>query len=265
MNDHENCTASGAMDFSESLKRQWTRNRLPYAVLLELTPRCNFNCVHCYLQDHHAEDFLSKDDVIQMLDLLYDEGILFLTLTGGEVLTRKDFAEIYAYAKRKGFLMEVFTNGYALTEEVIALFQQLPPLLVDISLYGSCEGTYQKITGVSGAFAKVTENCRRLKQAGVRTNLKSPVLTSDEAEQAAMQKLAAELGLPLAFSYNLSPTIDGNEKTRNYQVSRVLCLACEFADHENKFLETTSETERQAEMARLNQCDTVYALSLIHI
>lgn len=144
MNDHENCTASGAMDFSESLKRQWTRNRLPYAVLLELTPRCNFNCVHCYLQDHHAEDFLSKDDVIQMLDLLYDEGILFLTLTGGEVLTRKDFAEIYAYAKRKGFLMEVFTNGYALTEEVIALFQQLPPLLVDISLYGSCEETYQK-------------------------------------------------------------------------------------------------------------------------
>lgn len=87
-----------------------------------MTPRCNFNCVHCYLQDHHAEDFLSKDDVIQMLDLLYDEGILFLTLTGGEVLTRKDFAEIYAYAKRKGFLMEVFTNGYALTEEVIALF-----------------------------------------------------------------------------------------------------------------------------------------------
>ena len=78
--------------------------------------------MHCYLQDHHAEDFLSKDDVIQMLDLLYDEGILFLTLTGGEVLTRKDFAEIYAYAKRKGFLMEVFTNGYALTEEVIALF-----------------------------------------------------------------------------------------------------------------------------------------------
>ena len=83
MNDHEICTASGAMDFSESLKRQWTRNRLPYAVLLELTPRCNFNCVHCYLQDHHAEKFLSKDDVIQMLDLLYDEGILFLTLTGG--------------------------------------------------------------------------------------------------------------------------------------------------------------------------------------
>lgn len=262
MNDHKNCTASGAMDFSESLKRQWTRNRLPYAVLLELTPRCNFNCVHCYLQDYHAEEFLSKDDVIQILDLLYDEGILFLTLTGGEVLTRKDFAEIYAYAKRKGFLIEVFTNGYALTEEVIALFQQLPPLLVDISLYGSCEETYQKITGVSGAFAKVTENCRRLKRAGVRTNLKSPILTSDEAEQAAMQKLAAELGLPLAFSYNLSPTIDGNEKTRNYQVSRVLCLACEFADHENKFLETTSETERQAEMVRLNQCDTVYACNV---
>lgn len=262
MNDHENCTAFGALDFSESLKRQWTRNRRPYAVLLELTSRCNFNCVHCYLQDHHAEEFLSRDDVIKILDLLYDEGILFLTLTGGEVLTRRDFAEIYTYAKRRGFLVEIFTNGYALTEEVIALFQQLPPLLVDISLYGSCEETYQKITGVSGAFAKVTENCRRLKQTGVRTSLKSPILTSDEAEQTAMQKLAAELGLPLAFSYNLSPTIDGSEKTRDYQVSRVLCLECEFADHENKFLETTSETERQAEMARLNQCDTVYACNV---
>ena len=127
--------------------------------------------------------------MIQMLDLLYDEGTS-LTLTGGEEDTQGLCAEIYAYAKRKGFLMEVFTND--------ARGNDCPfsTVATDISLYGPARKPIKNHRR-KRRICQSDGELRRLKQAGVM-NLKSPILTSDEAEQAAMQKLAAELGLPTA-------------------------------------------------------------------
>ena len=64
------------------------------------------------------------------------------------------------------------------TEKDIQVFSQYPPLLVDISLYGSCEETYRKVTGISGAFEKVISNIKSLLAAGVRVSVKAPVLIS---------------------------------------------------------------------------------------
>lgn len=54
--------------------------------------------------------------------------------------------------------------------------QEYPPLLVDISLYGANEDTYYKVTGIHGAFNRVLMNCKKLKEAGIRVALKTPVL-----------------------------------------------------------------------------------------
>ncbi|WP_294829325.1 radical SAM protein [uncultured Gemmiger sp.] len=258
------CEPLVEQEFAGNLKKRWIEDRQPYTALIELTPRCNFNCIHCYLQEHHFEKILPYDRIVQILDLLYEKGILFLTLTGGEVLTRKDFLDIYVYAKRKGFLVEVFTNGYAITEEHIETFKKYPPLIVDISLYGACEKTYYEITGVKNAFERVISNLWKLNRAGIRTGLKAPILKNDEQELAEMKRIAAQMGLPLALGYNLSPTIDGNEKTREHQVSRKFCLKQEFDDHEKQIAEgrkMPNET-RDAEKEQLRHCDTVYVCSI---
>ena len=54
--------------------------------------------------------------------------------------------------------------------------QEYLPLLVDISLYGANEDTYYKVTGIYGAFNRVLMNCKKLKEAGIRVALKTPVL-----------------------------------------------------------------------------------------
>ena len=115
------------------------------------------NCVHCYLKNLHSEHQLTTQRVFEILDILHDNSILFLTLTGGEILTRSDFAEIYMYAKRKGFFVELFTNAYLFNDDTIELLKKYPPMLVDVSLYGGCEETCYKITGIKGAFRKVLE------------------------------------------------------------------------------------------------------------
>ena len=107
------------LDFDKEKRTKWMKARKPFSVLLEVTPRCNMNCIHCYLKNNHIASEMSYERIIELIDILYEKGILFLTFTGGEIFTRKDFLSIYLYAKKKGFLVELFTNGYLISDEYL--------------------------------------------------------------------------------------------------------------------------------------------------
>ena len=42
------------LDFATDKRTEWEKDHKLYSVIFELTPRCNLNCVHCYLNQHHA-------------------------------------------------------------------------------------------------------------------------------------------------------------------------------------------------------------------
>ncbi len=206
------------LDFATDKRLVWEKNHKLYSVIFEITARCNFNCVHCYLHDHHCSDQLSFERVIEIIDILYEKEVLFITFTGGDIFTRKDFAQIYMYAKRKGFIIELYTNGSLINDELIDMFKQYPPLLIDISLYGSCEETYRKTTEVSGAFEKVIHNIRKLKEAGIRVSLKAPVLSLYFNELPAMKQIAEEFDLPFRTGFEIFTSVDNDDSVKSYAV-----------------------------------------------
>ncbi len=63
---------------------------VPLSVQLDLTYRCNERCVHCYL-DHEDHGEMTTAEIKNLLDQLAEAGVLFLTLSGGEIMLRKDF------------------------------------------------------------------------------------------------------------------------------------------------------------------------------
>lgn len=91
------------LDFATDKRELWEQNHQLYSVIFEITPKCNFNCVHCYLHDHHCSEELTYEEIIEIIDILYKKEVLFLTLTGGDIFTRKDFPDIYTYAKKKDY------------------------------------------------------------------------------------------------------------------------------------------------------------------
>ena len=70
------------------------------SVQLDLTYRCNERCVHCYL-DHEDHGEMTTLEIKTLLDQLAEAGVFFLTLSGGEILMRKDFFEILEYARAR--------------------------------------------------------------------------------------------------------------------------------------------------------------------
>lgn len=197
-----------------------TKNNIPLDVCVELTHHCNFRCQHCYIPDFLAPDMLSTERVFSLLEELAEMGTLYLTLSGGEMLLRKDWFEIGRRARDLGFALRLFTNGALVTEEVAERLGDLRLLAVEMSLHGACPETHDRTTGKPGSFVAMLEAFDRLRARGVPLLLKSPVTSINEDELEGMAGLADRLEVSLNMDPSLTPRDDGDLSPLAYAPSR---------------------------------------------
>ena len=158
-------------DFCQELIRQSPVGRLPLFGQWELTYRCNLHCIHCYTDVYnHPQYFpreLQTEEILRILGELQKEGCLWLCLTGGEIFMRKDFFRIYKFAKEKGFLLTLFTNGTFITEEVADVLKEDSPYSVEISFHATAGETFDQVTQGKGSFKKVLRAIELLLQRNI--------------------------------------------------------------------------------------------------
>lgn len=202
-------SSSGHFSFSESLHIQATKRNVPISGGLEITQRCHLRCVHCYIDNqpvvYHKE--LSTAEMICLLGQLAESGCLWLLITGGEPLLRGDFSEIYQEAKELGMIITVFTSATNLTEEVADLLAEYPPFLVEATLHGSSETTFDGISGVPGSFLRFQNGLTLLRERGVPFHLKMVMMKQNVHEVEAASRLAYELG---AEDFRFDPMVNAD-------------------------------------------------------
>lgn len=208
---------------------------VPVSCSMELTACCNLDCVHCYLQPQSSRKLrrheeMSTDRVLSLLDELADAGTLYLLLTGGEPMLREDFEIIYRYAKKSGFLVTVFSNGTMLPDNILRLFIELPPISIEVSVYGSTPETYERITRTPGAFDRCMKNIKTLAGEGQRLSLKTMVMTLNRHEHDSIRHIAEDLGLPFRFDLDLIPPYDEIFCVERYRLSPEDSVDFELSD-----------------------------------
>ncbi len=170
-----------AVSFFRSLHPR--RKILPLDCHLELTYRCNLNCIHCYCngsQDREKE--LTTNQWKKNIDLLHKEGYFFLTFSGGEPLLRSDFFELYRYAKKKGFSVKIFTNAHLVDKKLIKRFISLPPEIIEITFHGVTARTYESITQVPGSFHAAERAIIRLAENKINFSIKTSLMKQNSRE-----------------------------------------------------------------------------------
>jgi radical SAM protein with 4Fe4S-binding SPASM domain len=233
-----NCDKKDTSDsfrFFKSLEEKVLSQRIPITGSIDLTHRCNLRCIHCYngvqsdIQkfQHYEINTLKMKSII---DEITDAGCLYLLITGGEPLIRRDFKEIYEYVKLKGLITTIFTNGTMITDDIIGLFNELPPHEIEVTLYGATKETYEKITGVNGSFDMCMNGIERLVKNGHNLRLKTILMKINKDEFFQIKKIASDFGVGFRFDAALFPRFDGDRKPISLRVTPLEAVEMELID-----------------------------------
>jgi len=155
---------------------------------MELTERCNNNCIHCYINiptdDIKAkEKELSTREIKEILKEAASLGCLTVRFTGGEPLLREDFEELYLFARRLGLKVLIFTNGTLITSQLADLFVRVPPLeKIEVSFYGMNRNSYEAVTRVTGSFEAAWQGINLLLENKIPFVVKSALLPPNKSE-----------------------------------------------------------------------------------
>jgi radical SAM protein with 4Fe4S-binding SPASM domain len=200
--------------FSADLHERQSGERIPLQVSIEVTRRCPLECLHCYnnlpMGDMEAKRReMSKEEHFRVLDELVEMGCFWILYTGGEIFARKDFLEIYTYAKKKGFLITLFTNGILINEQIADYLAEWPPFAIEITLYGRTRETYEALTAIPGSYDRCLRGIRLLKERGLPLKLKTVATSINKHEVMAMRRFAEEeLGVEFKMDGQINPRID---------------------------------------------------------
>lgn len=208
--------------------------------MIEVTRRCPLKCAHCYnnlpLQDKEAGlNELSFDEHCRILDEITDAGCLWLTYTGGEIFVREDFLDIYTYAKKKGLLVSLFTNGILITPEIADYLAALRPYSIEITIYGVTKETHESVTGIPGSFEKCMKAIRLLMERKLPLNLKTMALTLNEHELCQLKSFVEdELGLKFRFDPLITPRLDHSQSPLSLRISPRMAVELDMLDLKRK-------------------------------
>lgn len=219
----------GQGDPFDQLLARLRREHVPFSVMLELTHVCNLDCIMCY-NVALAEPELSTEEWLDALEQLAAAGTLRLTLTGGEILARRDFFTIAERARELGFALDLKTNGTLLTPESADRMAALDPVQVDISLLGATEATFDAVAGSKRTLSRVLRGVQLLQARGVRVKLNTLLLDLNVNERAQMLDLSQQLGVYYEQVFKISAADDGSNRAEVHQLSRQQMSAVFQAD-----------------------------------
>jgi radical SAM protein with 4Fe4S-binding SPASM domain len=224
-------------EYLQQFNRKAVALRVPLSGGIDLTHRCNLRCRHCYLGPQPAvwakrKHEMSTSRLLSLIDEITDAGCLYLLITGGEPLLRKDFAEIYRYARTKGLLVTVFTNATLVTDRILGLFKVLPPHVVEVSLYGASAETYEKITGIRGSYERCLEGIKQLLKHKMNVRLKTILMTLNRHEFFNIENMAKEFGVRFRLDAAIFPCLDGDKTPLSLRVPPEEAVEKEFSDNE---------------------------------
>ncbi|NLD48593.1 MAG: radical SAM protein [Clostridiaceae bacterium] len=126
----------------------------PITAVWEITMGCNMRCKHCGSSCENAlPGELTTDEAVRLCEDLGKLGFQWITLSGGEPTTRKDWDIIAKALNDNGVIPNVITNGWLLNEEIIERAEKAGVNTMAISLDGlksthdyiRKEGSYDRI------------------------------------------------------------------------------------------------------------------------
>lgn len=177
----------------------------PFFLAHAITYACNSKCKTCTywrMSSRKSED-LSTKATLRLLDDAYDFGMRGYYLFGGEPTVRSDIGTIVDYAKAKGFLTTMNTNGSLLASKAESL-RNVDFLFVSLDYFNEY---HDYIRGRRGSFKEVLEGIEKIRKLGnTRVVLVTTISSLNFDAIVPMAKLAEDLSVGISYN-SVEPTV----------------------------------------------------------
>ncbi len=190
---------------------------VPIGVHIDVTYRCDLDCVHCYLTDRKRDE-LTLHEYRRLFDDLRELGTLYLLVSGGEIFHRPDGLEILREARNRRFDVRIITHGGHIDDEVADALAEMKVTSVAMSIYASEPGIHDSVTRVPGSFERTIAAARALRQRGILVGFKFSVMRDNLHQIQATRALAAEVGAGIEISAHIRGDNEGSDALRDLRV-----------------------------------------------
>lgn len=161
----------------------------PVTCVWEVTMGCNMRCGHCGSScKNPLPDELTTEEAFKLIDMIIDLKLDWVTLSGGEPLTRKDLPLLIDRLTKGGVKANVITNGWNITENLAKDLNQAGVSTVAISIDGD-KDTHDKIRR-EGAFERAKKSFEILKAQDIYT---ASITTVSKQNIHLLEKIKKEL------------------------------------------------------------------------
>lgn len=144
------------------LKSIVLKKRLPVAVIMGLTYRCQCQCVHCsvdYYKNLKQEE-LTLVQIKNVIDQIVTYGIPKINFFGGEPLLKSGIVELVSYAYRKGLSVSIDTNGLLLEDSLVEGLNKAGINNINVSLDSADPEIHDSLRHHQGVFYKAVNGIK---------------------------------------------------------------------------------------------------------
>ena len=239
----------------ENAKKQ----NVPINGSLELLPLCNMNCDMCYVRLSCSEmerqgRLRTPEEWIGICRQMQKSGVLFLQLTGGEPLLYPGFQKVYLALKQMGIIPTLNTNGTLLNEAWADFFAQHKPRRINITLYGSCEDTYERLCHYSKGFEQTIRAINLLKERSVDVKINGSLVNANQGEVKKLLDIAYQLDTPINIDTYMYPATrergkiyDFHSRLTPMEAAQSRIMIQKYAQTETEFRESAKQFLYKAE------------------
>lgn len=173
----------------------------PVLAIFEINMQCNSRCGYCDLPLNKGRYEMSREEIHGIFSKLYQDGIRYLFIQGGEPTLRKDLLEVLGDLHNIGFELSLITNGTRLTESFITQLRSLP-VSISISLDSLDRDTYAQIRGAD-QLKLVLNGMRNLRDYPHPKYITCIVSEQNKKDAEDVVKYARQQGfIPVAGAYH---------------------------------------------------------------
>ncbi|MBF0624684.1 MAG: radical SAM protein [Magnetococcales bacterium] len=175
--------------------------RRPVFVGLYITNRCNLSCRYCFANvdarftDPTHPPGLPREEVFRYVDELYDMGMRWVFLLGGEPLMHPHIGAIVRHIVDKGILLHILTNGTLIE-------RRLDDIAPADGICVSIDGTQQATDAMRGkdAYRRAMNGARAALDRGMKTRIHAVLNKESFGDMEALAVMAREMGLSISLS-----------------------------------------------------------------